>query len=136
MPEPPMLKLGTCSRLAPAMAGRHRIDMSERVMASSAEALRPEVMDACVLLTLWSSGCAGFYVKAGQALLVLSAMKMETSVSAPVDGWCGLQSSEVHGQRQTKSHLLDYKLNHFARTLAQHVCSASPWPLCDAGEAN
>ena len=31
---------------------------------------------------------AGFYVKAGQALLVLSAMKMETSVSAPTDGWC------------------------------------------------
>ena len=31
-------------------------------------------------------GCAGTAVTAGQALIVLSAMKMETSVSSPVNG--------------------------------------------------
>ena len=33
-----------------------------------------------------AAGCAGTVVKAGQAMVVLSAMKMETAVAAPCDG--------------------------------------------------
>jgi len=53
-----------------------------------------QMASACSMITASSDMTslrnmrAGFYVKAGQALLVLSAMKMETSVSAPTDGWC------------------------------------------------
>ncbi len=32
-------------------------------------------------------GATGFYAKAGQALCVMSAMKMETAISAPLSGW-------------------------------------------------